>query len=154
MAVRALKVYNMIKIFQGRDMVEEGIVTAQPVKRNNLVLKALAVIGILLIIAKSIATMKLDTSYPILKTAISFDGTLYHIQNNDDFAWNNVRLTLNTDYKFSTPSIAPHSEVTVQYDQFAKDDGTLFQQAWAPTDLYIVSQIPDNQWGSVIYKFQ
>jgi hypothetical protein len=144
----------MIKIVLGWDMVEEGIVTVQPKKENSVVLRALAALGIILIIVMSLSTLKLDSSYPILRTAVWFDGTLYHVQNNDDFAWNDVRLTLNTDYKFNTPSIAPHSEITLNYSQFAKDDATKFEQAWAPTDLYIVAQIPDNQWGSVIYKFQ
>jgi hypothetical protein len=134
-------------------MVEEGILTAQPEKENTLVLRVLAVIGVLLIIVMALSTLKLDSSYPILKTAVTFDGAQFHIQNNDDFAWNDVRLTLNTDYKFTMANIAPHSEIVVDYAQFAKDDGTKFSQSWAPTDLYIVGQIPGNQWGSIIYKF-
>jgi hypothetical protein len=134
--------------------VEEGILTAQPEKENTVVLRVLAVIGILVIIAMSLSTLKLDSSYPILKTAVQFDGTQFHIQNNDDFAWTDVRLTLNTDYKLNTPTILPHSEFTADYSQFAKDDGTKYSPSSSPTDLYIVGKIQDNHWGSVIYKFQ
>jgi hypothetical protein len=76
------------------------------------------------------------------------------VQNNDDFPWIETRLLLNTDYKFNTSTILPHSEFAVEPAQFAKDDNTKYDPASSnPADFYIVARISDLQWSSWFYKF-
>lgn len=136
-------------------MVQENCPTVQSIEETTHIWRILAIVAIALIIGAAVSIGTWVNTYHNLKAAVQFDGNRFVIQNNDDFSWIETRLLLNTDYKFNTSTILPHSEFAVEPSQFAKDDSTKFDPASAsPTDLYIVARISEYQWSSWFYKFQ
>ena len=83
-------------------------------------------------------------TYKILTASVQYEGDRFVIQNGDDFQWTDVRLLLNSDYKFNTSDILAHNGFSVQASQFAKDDGTKFDPNTAsPTDLYVTARVSE-----------
>jgi hypothetical protein len=135
-------------------MIQERCLPVQPVETTNHIWRILAIVAIILIVGAAVSIGTWVNTYHNLRAAAQFDGNRFVIQNNDDFSWIETRLLLNTDYKFNTSTILPHSEFAVEPSQFVKDDGTKFDPASAsPTDFYIVARISDSQWSSWFYKF-
>ncbi len=89
-----------------------------------------------------------DTSVE-LSPNIRFDGTQFHITNNNDFDWVNVTFKVNSVYKLNASLIAAKTEYTVGAMQFAKDDGTRFNPfTTKANDIYISADTVDNRHGS------
>ncbi|MDB6104083.1 MAG: hypothetical protein JWO52_4082 [Gammaproteobacteria bacterium] len=69
---------------------------------------------------------------PDLKAHISLNsGVILEVTNEDEFDWNNCRLTLNLqifgrDYELSLARIAAHEHVSLPLDNFASGDGERF----------------------------
>jgi hypothetical protein len=86
-----------------------------------------------------------------LEASISFDGTQFHITNNNNFTWIDAKFKLNDDYKYSaTMSLQPGNEYTVGALQFTKDDGTRFNPFTSKALKMSVScQTSDGKTGHV-----
>ncbi len=135
-------------------LIQENCPAVQTVEETNHIWRILAVAAIIVIVGAAVSIGTWVHTYQNLNATARYEGNRILIQNNDDFAWNDVRLLLNTDYKFSTASMLPHSELAFEVSQFAKDDSTKFDPAsMSPTDLYITTKISEYQWSSWFYKF-
>ena len=134
-------------------MVQEESVTVNPGETTHI-LRILAIAAIILIIGAAVSIGTWVNTYHNLKASVQFDGNRFVIHNNDDYPWIETRLLLNTDYKFNTSTILPHSEFAVGPSQFAKDDGTKYDaESSSPADFMIVARISEYQWSSWFYTF-
>ena len=136
-------------------MVQENVLTVPPPEKTVNIIRILAIVAMLLIIGMAVSIGTWVNTYQNLKASVQYDGTRFVIQNEDSFPWSDVRLLLNSDYKFNTSDILPHNGFSVEASQFAKDDSTKFNPANSnPTDLYITTKISEYGWSSWFYKFQ
>jgi len=60
-----------------------------------------------------------------LKAKVSTDGQYLIIENDDDFVWNNVKITINDEYVYRTDFIAK-GKSSIMLSEFTKDDGERF----------------------------
>jgi hypothetical protein len=135
-------------------MVQENSLTVQPEEKTLNLARILAILAILLIIGMAVSIGTWVNTYQSLTATVEYDGTVFIIHNGDSFQWSDVRLLLNSDFKFNTSDILPDNGFSVNASQFAKDDGTKFDPAGtAPTDLYITAKISKYGWSSWFYKF-
>jgi hypothetical protein len=120
--------------------------------------RILAITALVLIIALAVSLGTLVKVDHDLAAGVRYEGTQFHITNNNDYPWTDVRLVLNaynSDYKLNVPAILPHSEFTAESNRFVNDGGTAYDSSYLyQTDFYINAVIPENQWGSWFYKFR
>jgi hypothetical protein len=119
------------------------------------VIRILAVVAILLIVGLAVSVGTWVNTYKALTASVQYEGDRFIIQNGDNFQWTDVRLLLNSDFKFNTSDILAQNGFSVLASQFAKDDGTKFDLNTAsPTDLYVTTRVSELGWSSFFYKFQ
>ena len=92
-------------------------------------------------------------TYRNLNASIQLVGDEIIVQNNDDYAWLDPYVLLNTDYLFNTSTILPHQKFEAQLNGFMKNNTTPFPSTDHPTDIYIYSRISQYQWSCWFYKF-
>ncbi len=57
-----------------------------------------------------------------LNANVSWDGKYLYIENNDDFVWDNAKITLNDDFEYKTKFIAK-GKTSLELVEFTKDNG-------------------------------
>lgn len=84
-----------------------------------------------------------------LTAGVIFTGTQFQITNSDSFAWRNVRLTVNSKYKYELGSIAAGATVEIGVLNFTKGDGERFNPlTHKPKDFFIAA---DTKHGRLYY---
>jgi hypothetical protein len=135
-------------------MIQSQVVTVKQDDELSRLPLIFGLIGLALILIMTLVLAFYPFHYGRLVGEVrNADGHLY-LKNNSDYEWKDVRMLLNTDYKFNTPSLLPHAEFSVPLLEFAKDDGTKFNPDTTLVDLYITSVTPEKQTISNIFKFQ
>lgn len=87
----------------------------------------LSIFLLAVIITVSIVTCSSGSSGPEeLNAAVRFDGAQFHISNNDDYDWVDVKLQVNSDYELRVGRMDAMTEYSVGAMQFTKGDGTRF----------------------------
>ena len=61
-----------------------------------------------------------------LNASVRFDGTQFHISNNDTYDWVDVKIQINNDYELRVSRLNANTEYSVGAMQFTKSDGTRF----------------------------
>jgi len=115
--------------------------------------RLLAVIALVLIFAAALTKGSLNIHEPTLKVGVTANGSYVNVTNNDSFLWTDVRMVLNTDFKYNTQSIEPGTTISVAYSQYVKDDGTKFSPYSQAIDLYINAIIENDQHSYLFYYF-
>jgi len=86
-----------------------------------------------------------------LNAAVRFTGTQFVIQNNNDFAWTNVKLEINpgilkSGFTYKALRIEPNTTYTVGAMQFSKSDGTRFNPfSIKPKEIFISADTPKGR---------
>jgi uncharacterized membrane-anchored protein YitT (DUF2179 family) len=83
---------------------------------------------IIIVISLVTCTGNGDSDPPVdLEASVTFDGTQFHITNNNDFAWTEAKFTLNETYYYTASiNMEPKTEYTIGAAVFSKKDGTRF----------------------------
>jgi len=83
---------------------------------------------IIIVISLVTCTGNGDSEPPVdLEASVTFDGTQFHVTNNNDFAWNDAKFTLNETYYYTASiDMEPKTEYTIGAAVFSKKDGTRF----------------------------
>jgi hypothetical protein len=138
-------------------MLEDYSFLTEPAKKPLKIYRILAVLGLLLIIGMAVKIGTYTNAANQLKVSIQYDESQLRITNNDNFEWKDVRLVIiaySSDYKLNIPNIMPHAEMSMNLNQFAKDDGTKFEPSYLhQSEFYINAQVGNDQWSSWNYKF-
>jgi len=81
-----------------------------------------------------------------LKARVTFTGTQFVIQNNNQFDWSNVRMEVNKGYYYNASRMKSLTEYTVGAGQFAKRDGTRFNPfSMKPQNFFIAADTPKGR---------
>jgi hypothetical protein len=91
-----------------------------------------------------------------LNGSVRFTGTQFVITNNDNFDWENVKMSLNpgwTSYRLETSIMKAGETYTVGAAQFCKDDGERFNPfTHKPKEFLIRADTPDGE-GNTGFEF-
>jgi uncharacterized lipoprotein YehR (DUF1307 family) len=66
-----------------------------------------------------------EPSYIDLKAQVSKDAKYIHIQNEDDFVWDNAEISINEDYKYKVDFLAK-GKSSLELIEFTKENGERF----------------------------
>lgn len=80
-----------------------------------------------------------------LNAAVRFDGTQFHITNNDSYDWVDVKLQINSDYEMRVSRLNALTEYSVGAMQFTTGDGTRFNPFLQKTkNIFIYAHTEDG----------
>lgn len=128
----------------------------QPKKKSKNWLWGLGIFVIgLVVIITALATCGGGEDYSAidLNASIRFDGSQFHIVNQDSFNWTDVRLKINDTYAYNI-GVMPPGEYTIGCMQFSKDDGTRFNPfGMKVNNISIYCDVNERQNGFWYGKF-
>jgi len=76
------------------------------------------------------------------------------VLNNDDFKWENVKITINDDYKCNINSIDQKEKKTINFFDFVLKDGTMFDISTKKIVSVTVScKVREDEIGFGYYTF-
>ncbi len=117
--------------------------------RKKLLIGCGVLVAIVILLAVAMGTCLgggSSTETKDLSASVSFDGTQFTITNNDSFDWDNVKFTLNSEYKLTYPLLNAQSTYTVGAMQFAKSDGEKFNPfTHKAMEMFIACDTPNGR---------
>jgi hypothetical protein len=134
-------------------MAQEPALTNQIEEKTSRLPFILGLVGLFLILVMTAVIAYYPFHYTALDGQARIEKHVLYLTNNSDYKWNDVRLLLNTDYKYNLPVLEAHDAVRIELGEFKKDDGTLFNVDYAAVDLYITAVTPEKQTVSQIFKY-
>ena len=67
-----------------------------------------------------------ESSYKEFPGKVEFSGSTFYVINNSDLKFDNVRFTLNDNFKYKGYSIKPHDTAVFTVETFSNSDGLKF----------------------------
>jgi hypothetical protein len=119
-----------------------------PAKKREINLcRILAVIGLIIIIGWTAAFSLNDLSYIPIKASVLYGSDKIYVTNEGDFAWENVQMVLNAEYKFNIGMIQPGEQLVVEHAKFIKHDGIVYDPVNGVSNMRITIETADDHHG-------
>lgn len=85
---------------------------------------------------------------------LQLQGNVLTVDNSSDEEWRDVEIWLNTYYRVTTSSIAPHQRFQTSLDNFVAGFGQRFEfRRMQVRDLRLVAKRPDGQPVKIVKEF-